>query len=360
MVAALASVLLLGVLILVHELGHFVVARWCGVRIVRFSIGFGRKIVGWTRGGTEYWLSWIPLGGYVKMAGEQHGERTQAPDEYLSKPVGTRAAIVAAGPFVNYLVALVSLWTVFVVGYPELLPEVGRVLEDMPASAAGLQEGDRILAVDGTSVPTWEAMTELIHASAGKPMRLRVARADAEVDVTLTPTRKDITDPFGRPKSVGLIGIGPSGAFETFHVGPIEAIGRTVHQHNEWVGQTLLALWSMATGRISVRESVTGPIGLLVLTSEAASMGIGPLLYLIALFSLSLAIFNVFPIPILDGGHLFFLLLEKLRGSPVSLNIQERAAQVSFVLLMTMVLFVCVNDVSRFGIVDRVMEWMGR
>jgi regulator of sigma E protease len=159
---------------------------------------------------------------------------------------------------------------------------------------------------------------------------------------------------------VGLIGIAPSGEFETRRVGPVSAIGRTIEQQNEWVGQTLLALWSMITGRIAMRDSVTGPIGILYLTSEAAQLGIAPLLYLISLFSLSLALFNVFPIPILDGGHLFFLLLEKLRGSPISVNIQERAAQVSFVLLMTMVLFICINDVSRFGLLDKVVEWIKR
>lgn len=360
MFAALISLLLLGLLVLVHELGHFLVARWCGVRILRFSIGFGPKILGWQRGGTEYWLSAVPLGGYVKMAGESRAEQTHAPDEYLSKPVGTRAGIVAAGPLVNYLVAVVSLWTVLVVGFPELLPVVGKVLDEMPAQAAGLRQGDRIRAVEGRTVATWTDMTKQIHASPDRPLFLRIERDEMVQDVTVIPQRKTITDPFGRPKDVGLIGIGPSGAFETFRVGPLTAIPRTFRQQNEWIGQTLLALWSMVTGRISVRESVTGPIGILVLTSEAATMGIGPVLYLVSLFSLSLALFNLFPIPILDGGHLFFLAVEQLRGSPVSVNVQERAAQVSFVLLMTLVLIVCVNDVNRYELVDKVLEWVRR
>lgn len=360
MVAALISVLLLGLLVLVHELGHFLVARWSGVRIVRFSIGFGPRILGWQRGGTEYWLSAIPLGGYVKMAGESRAEQSHAPDEYLSKSVGTRAGIVMAGPFVNYLVALVSLWTVFVVGFPELLPVVGKVVEEMPAHAAGLREGDRIRAVDGQAVASWTEMTKHIHTSPDRPLSLLVEREGAVQRVTVTPQRKDITDPFGRPQRIGLIGIGPSGTFETFRVGPLAAVRRTFQQQNEWIGQTLLALWSMGTGRLSVRDSVTGPIGILILTSEAAAMGIGPLLYLASLFSLSLALFNVFPIPILDGGHLFFLAVEKLRGNPVSVNVQERAAQVSFVLLMTLVLVVCVNDVNRYELVEKVLEWVRR
>lgn len=356
----LIAILILGFLVFVHEGGHFLVARWSGVRILRFSIGFGPKIASWRRGDTEYCLSWIPLGGYVKMAGEQREEQTHQPWEYLSKSIGTRARIVLAGPLVNYLVALLTLWIVFVVGFPELLPVVGKVAKDMPAAAAGLQTGDRIRTINATPVTTWEEMTAVIHDAPETPLTLNVERSGVLQVVTVTPKPKEITDPFGRPQRVGLIGISPSGEFETRRVGPLSAVGRTIQQQNEWVGQTLLALWSMITGRIAMRDSVTGPIGILYLTSEAAKLGFAPLLYLISLFSLSLALFNVFPIPILDGGHLFFLLLEKLRGSPVSVNIQERAAQVSFVLLMTMVLFICINDVSRFGLLDKVVEWIKR
>jgi len=360
MVTSLISVLLLGTLVLVHELGHLVVARWSGVRILRFSIGFGPKIASWRRGETEYWLSWIPLGGYVKMAGEQHGEESNQPWEYLSKSIGTRAKIVAAGPLVNYLVALASLWMVFIIGYPELLPVVGTVVNKMPAQDAGLRVGDRIRTIDSQDVRSWNDVTEVIHRALDHPLRLLVERDGTTQEMTVTPQRKVITDPFGQAKTVGLIGIAPSGAFESVRVGPLAAVGRTIQQQSEWFTQTMYALWSMATGRLSMRESVTGPIGILYLTAEAAAMGMGPLLYLISLFSFSLALFNVFPIPILDGGHLFFLLLEKLRGVPVSMNVQERAAQVSLVLIMTLVLIICVNDVNRFGLVEKVLQWVGR
>jgi len=350
------AILILGLLVFVHEAGHFVVARWSGVRILRFSLGFGPKIAAWRRGETEYCFSWIPLGGYVKMAGEQREEQTHQPWEYLSKSIGTRAKIVLAGPLVNYLVALLTLWVVFVIGYPELLPVVGKVADKMPAQAAGIQVGDRIQAIDNHPITTWEEMTDLIHTAPGRPLTIRLERSGHARTVRMTPEAKDLPDPFGRTKRVGLIGISPSGQFESRRVGPIVAIGRTIKQQNEWVSQTMLGLWSMLTGRIAMRDSVTGPIGILYLTSEAAQLGIAPLLYLLSLFSLSLALFNLFPIPILDGGHLFFLLLEKLRGSPVSINIQERAAQVSFVLLMTLVLFICVNDVNRFGLLDKLVQ----
>ena len=353
----LIAILLLGVLVFVHEAGHFLVARWSGVRILRFSLGFGPKVFGWRRGETEYCVSWIPLGGYVKMAGEQRAEQHHQPWEYLSKPIGTRALIVFAGPLVNYLTAILSLWVVFMVGYPELLPIVGQVAKEMPAQAAGLQEGDRIHAIDGWPIGTWEEMTELIHAAPGRPVTFQISRAGTVQDVEITPKLKSITDPFGRQKAVGLIGISPSGAFESRRVGPVAAFGRTIEQQNEWLAQTMFALWSLVTGKLSMQESMTGPIGILYLTSEAASMGVAPLLSLMSLFSLSLALFNLFPIPILDGGHLFFLAVEKLRGTPVSVNVQERAAQVSFVLLMTLVLIICVNDVNRFGLVDKVLGW---
>jgi len=360
MVSAIAAILVLGLLVVVHELGHLLVARWSGVRILRFSVGFGPRLLTWTRGFTEYAISAIPLGGYVKMAGEQRSEETAEPWDYLSKSVGTRAKIVVAGPFVNYLVALVSLWCVFVLGYPELLPVVGKVLEDMPAQAAGLQNGDRIVSVGGRSVRTWEEMTKLIYQAPEQPLTFVIERGPATQTLTVTPKAKAITNPLGRVTTVGLIGIAPKGTFASYRVGPIAAIGRTLKQQSEWTTQTLLALWSVFSGRLSMRDSMTGPIGILYLTSEAVRMGFTPLLYLVSLFSLSLALFNVFPIPILDGGHLFFLLLEKLRGKPVSINVQERSAQVSFVLLMTFVLIVCVNDVHRFGLLEKLSGWIHR
>lgn len=358
MIAFLLSIFILGLLVIVHEFGHFVVARRAGVRIICFSIGFGRKIFSWTRGETEYAVSAIPLGGYVKMAGEQRSDQSNEPWDYLAKPVGTRARIVFAGPVVNYLIALLCLWVVFVTGYPELLPVVGKVVKGMPAQAAGLQPRDRIQTVNGRPIRTWDEMTKIIHASANQPLTLQILRQGTRETKTVVPRPKMITDPFGSTKTVGLVGISPSGEFQATRVGPVVAIGRTIRQQNEWIGQTLLSLWSMMTGKVSMRDSVTGPIGIIYLTSEAVRLGLAPLLSLVSLFSLSLALFNVFPIPILDGGHLFFLALEKLRGTPVSLNIQERSAQVSFVLIVGLVLVICVNDVSRFGLLDKVLGWV--
>jgi regulator of sigma E protease len=344
----LVAILIIGLLILVHELGHFFVARWSGVRILCLSIGFGPKLMTWKRGQTEYALSAIPLGGYVKMAGEQEQERSRQPWEYLSQSIAARSRIIAAGPLMNYLTAVVALWVAFVAGYPELLPVVGGLSEGMPAQRAGLQIGDRIRAIDGESIETWDKMTELVSGAPGQVLTVTVERAGSAQTLPVTPALEKETDPFGRERSVGRIGITPSGDFVTIRLGPIESMMRTMTQHAEWLGQTLLGLWSMLTGRIPVRDSVTGPIGIIYLTSEAVRLGLGPLLYFVSIISLMLAFFNLFPIPVLDGGHLFFLALERLRGRPVSFKVQERAAQVSFALLMAFILFVCVNDVSRF------------
>ena len=354
----LISLGLLGFLVMVHEWGHMIVARYSGVRILKFSVGFGPRLFSWTRGHTEYALSLIPLGGYVKMAGEQQAERAQQPWEFLSKSIGTRAKVIFAGPCVNYLVGFLALWVVFVMGYPELLPVVGQTSEDMPARAVGLQEGDRIRAIDGVAVGTWDEMSENISKAADRPLILLVDREGTSRRVAVTPTAKEITDPLGHRRTVGLIGIQPKGEFTSVRFGPIAAVGRTIAQQWEWVMQTFQALGSMLTGRLSMRDSMAGPIGIVMLTSEAIKVGIVPMLFVGSLLSTSLAIFNLFPLPILDGGHLLFLALEKLRGRPVSINIQERAAQVSFLVLMTFILMVCINDVNRFGLLDKVVGWM--
>ena len=356
MVSMLISFLILGLLILVHEAGHFFVARLSGVRVERFSIGFGPQLFSWKRGHTVYALSAIPLGGYVKMAGEQEGEAKRRPYEFLSKSIGTRAGIIFAGPLVNYLTAILSLWIVFIVGFPELDPTVGRLIEDMPAQAVGLTEGDRILAIDGTEVSSWNAMTEIIHDSADRSIELTIDREGARQTIAIVPKEIETTDLYGRPITVGQIGIGPGGDVTPLRVGPVEAIKRTFSTHGKWTKSMGIALSSIVTGRMSMRESLTGPIGIIMLTSEALTLGITTLLYLVSLFSLSLAIFNVLPIPILDGGHLLWLGLEKLKGTPVSLNVQEVCSKISFALLLTLIVTVCVYDIQRYELWQKLVD----
>ncbi len=332
-----------GFLVLVHEVGHFLIARRMGVRILRFSIGFGPKIVGWCRGDTEYWLSWVPLGGYVKMAGEQRTDQPPQPGDYQEKSVGKRAIIVAAGPAVNYLVAWIVLWVFFMIGYPGVLPVVGEVTDGMPAQEAGLLTGDRILAIDARAVRTWDQMTAIIRKSPERAIQLRLKRNGRVLMLPIVPISEPVTGTKATVKTIGLIGIGAG----SYRAGPVEALGLSITTICDWTIQTLTSLVALVTRQMSMRETVTGPIGILHLTSEAARVGLGPLLYLTSLFSLSLAIFNVFPIPILDGGHLLFLAIEKLRGKPVSPTVQERAAMVSLAVLVSFVLMVSINDLQR-------------
>lgn len=354
----LISLGVLSVLILVHEAGHFVVARRLGVRVLQFAIGFGPVLARWKRGGVEYCLCLLPLGGYVKMAGEEERrDGAPSPDEFSSKPASVRALIIAAGPVVNALVSTLALWLVLMIGYPELLPSVGRVMDGMPAASAGLQAGDRITAIDGEPVATWEDLTRVVHRAPDRPLALAVDRGGAPVQLTVTPKRQEITDPFGRRTTVGLMGISPSGAFMTYRVGPLSALGKTLAKQVEFVQHTALSLWSLATGHVSMKESLTGPIGIAHMISEQARMGISPLLYLASLFSMSLAIFNLFPLPLLDGGHLLFLAIERLRGRPVSLRVQEKATQVSLACLLLLAAVVSINDLERLKVFEKLQQW---
>ncbi len=356
----LIAIFLIGLLVLVHELGHLFVAKRSGVRVLGFSVGFGRKLLAWRWGETEYSLSAIPLGGYVKMAGEQHSEQSSQPGDYLSKPIGTRALIVFAGPFVNYVMAIVSLWLMFVTGYPSRLPVVGQVVEDTPAQVAGLQPGDRIQAINGRPIPTWEEMTKIIYASPNQPLAFLIQREQTTQTVTITPKPKPGKDLFGRPKTIGLIGIVPGREIHIYRVGPLAAIGRTIQLQNEFIVQNFFGLWLVVTGQVSMRETMGGPIAIVYMTTEAVRDGLASTLSFIGVVSLCLSVFNLFPIPILDGGHLLFLAIEKLRGRPVSVNVQERSAQVSLVLLSMLVLIVCINDVNRFGLLEKVIGWVHR
>ncbi len=353
------SILVLGVLVLVHELGHFVVARWAGVTVERFAIGFGPKVLGWTRGGTEYCLRLLPLGGYVKMAGEQRAEAVGKPGEFSGQPIGVRARIVAAGPIVNYLTSTLTLWVVLVAGYPELLPVVGRLVDGMPAQAAGLAPQDHIVSVDGSPTRTWDELSDKVHAAPGRTVNLEVERQGQHLTIPITTKPQEMSDPFGGRRMVGMVGIAPSGAFGTYRVSPAKAVSETFVKQRQWTQQMFLSLWSLFRGRVKFQESFTGPIGIIYMTAEATRLGITPLLYLVSILSLSLAIFNFFPVPILDGGHLFYLAVEKLKGSPISLKAQEWAARVSFALLLALFALVCVNDLSRFGLIKRLMGWWG-
>lgn len=351
----------LSLLILVHELGHFIIAKKNGVRIERFALGFGPKLFSIKRKYTEYSICLIPLGGYVKMAGDEPQEkRAGAEWEYLSKSVWQRISIVFAGPFLNYVLAFLIFGLVFMIGNPLITTKIGDVLDEFPARTAGILKNDKIIIADGKTVKYWEELTEIIHNKTTGPLSLSVERKGRRLDFVIIPQVKEIKNIFGQKQKIGLIGIRPSE--ETIVVK--ENMGRAIYLS----GQKLLfitvitykALWLMATGAMSFKDSVTGPVGIFYITSEAAKTGFIYLLQIVAILSASLAIFNLLPIPVLDGGHILFLVIEKLRKKPLSYKTQERFTQVGIAVLVTLTVFAFYSDFSRFGWLDKISKFWGK
>ena len=343
--------LILSVLILVHEFGHFVMARRLGVRVDYFSLGFGPKIFGWKKGETEYRLSLVPVGGYVKMAGEEAAGASGVgePWEYLSKPVWAKASIVAAGPSVNYLMAFFLFFFIFATGNPQSSNKVGQVIENFPAETAGLKAGDRVLAVAGQATPYWEDVQRLIsnHLEGGT-LPFEVEREERRFTLSIVPKVVEQKDLLGKLQRRAAIGIYPSDEVIFVRYSIPEAAGKALNQLVSLTTMTLKALGKLVTGGLPMKESLTGPIGIFFITQKAARLGIPYLLQVCAILSASLAIFNFLPIPALDGGHLFFLGLEALKGRPISERVQELSRQVGFYFLIGLMVFVLYNDLIRW------------
>ena len=358
MTAWIAVLITLSFIIVVHEWGHFIVARLIGVKVERFSIGFGPKLLGLRRGDTEYCLCLFPFGGYVKMAGESDEEESPKPApkpkkwEYRGRSIGERIAIVMAGPAVNYLVGFLIFVVIFLVGAPILSTKIGKVMEDYPAARAGLKEGDRILAVNGRVMDNWEEVTEAIHSQTG-PIELKINRAGQTEAITIQPTVKEMTNLLGATVRVGMVGIAPSEEVETRRYPLPQAVARAGGRIYSLTHLTLQALWRIATGGLSVKESMTGPVGIFYLTSSVAQQGFIHLLQLVAILSTSLGIFNILPLPVLDGGHCLFLLIEKVKGSPVTFRTQEWLTRAGMALLLLLLVVVTYNDLVKFKIFDR-------
>jgi regulator of sigma E protease len=348
----------LSVLILVHELGHFILAKKHGVRIERFALGFGPKLFSIKRKYTEYSICLIPLGGYVKMAGDEPQEKHSGAEwEYLSKGVFQRISIVFAGPFLNYILAFFIFALVFIIGNPLITSRVGDVLGEFPAKTAGLLKNDKIIIADGKTVKYWEELTEIIHHKTTGPLSLTVERQGRRLDFVIIPQVKEIKNIFGQKQKIGLIGIRPTE--ETVVVK--ENIARAIYLSGQKLFYitviTYKALWLMATGAMSFKDSVTGPVGIFYITSEAAKTGFIYLLQIVAVLSASLAIFNLLPIPVLDGGHILFLIIEKLRKKPLSPKTQEQITRFGIAALITLTVFAFYSDFSRFGWIDKVSKF---
>ncbi len=443
----LALIVTLGILITFHEFGHFWVARRCGVKVLRFSVGFGKPLVRWQgKEGTEYVIAALPLGGYVKMLDEREGE---VPEEELNqafnrKPVGQRFAIVAAGPLANFLLAILAYWLLFVIGTSVPAPLVGEVQEDSPAALAGLQPGDevlrvgqrttsswqevglgllnhmgettqitlevqnqrdtssrllelqverflagqeqpdplaglgiqpwrpdvepilnniqnnspaqaaglqaqdRILAVNDEPVSNWQALVERLQANPGQALQLTLEREGRQLNLEVTPESRELAD--GR--RVGFIGAGvhmpewPAELLREERFGPVASIWKATEKTGEMSWLTLNAIGKMVTGLISP-TNLSGPITIARVASDSAKTGWESFISFLAYVSISLAILNLLPIPILDGGHLVYYTIEAIRGKPVSERTQEMAARFGLAILGSLMLMAFYFDLMR-------------
>jgi regulator of sigma E protease len=345
----IATIIVLGVLIFVHELGHFVMAKKSKVGVLTFSLGFGPKLFGKKIGETMYQISMVPLGGYVKMIGEEPGE-TIPPElqakSFSHQSVGKRLAIVFAGPFFNFLFALFAFAVIFMVGMPTLLPDVGEVKPEYPAYQAGLRPGDKILEANGGAVKRWEDLAKIIHDSAGVPLSLKVDRAGQTFQVSLVPQVSEQKNLFGDEVKVGLIGISPSGATFTERADPLTAVYRACLQTWRITELTVVSIVKIFEGKISAK-TIGGPILIAQLAGQQAKAGVLSLVIFMAVISINLLILNVLPIPILDGWHMLMFIVEGIIGRPVSLKLRERAQQVGLFLIILLMLLVFYNDLTR-------------
>lgn len=344
----LAAVVGLGVLIVFHEFGHFLLAKLSGVGVLTFSVGFGPKLWVKKKGETEYALSAFPLGGYVKMVGEDPEEEVKAVDlerSFAHKSLLKRTAIVAAGPGFNLLLAVFLLMVVFLFyGVPVLSNLVGAVEPDSPAAQAGIQKGDRIVAVDGQAVTAWDDLSSAIKQSGGQPLALRVQRSGEEVAMTVQPKKREVKNIFGELKEDWMIGIGSQVSIEKGDPGL--AVSKAFIQTYEYSKLTLIGLYKMITREVSPRN-LGGPILIAQMAGQQAQEGIGSFLAFLAVLSINLGVLNLLPVPVLDGGHLFFFAVEAIIGRPVSLKYREKAQQVGIFLLLLLMIFAFANDIFR-------------
>ncbi|HVN29668.1 MAG TPA: RIP metalloprotease RseP [Candidatus Binataceae bacterium] len=440
----LSAAVILAVLIIVHETGHFAMAKRLGVRVVRFSIGYPPKVWGVRRGETEYAIGLTPFGGYVRMLGEEVGEEPRSdelqnyvrevaldvletaeenrwnlpskdPDEKILalakrlEPSDTRVpevigrglkaeeadvmneigvrgsvaeaqtrlaehptpallqsfqkrsfptqklwkrfAIVLAGPVSNILFAPILMTFVFLWGVPIVMPIVGQAKEGLPAHAAGLLSGDRILAINGKPVDTWNDFSTEVKSGNGSPITLKISRGEGssatQSTLIITPKREDEMTAYGNKAPTWIIGVMPRGDEEYRTYGPVDAVERGVGQTVEMAGTLIIGIWQIVNGSTPVRQALGGPIMIAQMAGKEAHEGLSALLMFTVMLSLELGIINLLPVPLLDGGHLLFFAFEGLRGKPLQLRTREMALQVGLLLLVALMAFVIFNDISH-------------
>lgn len=360
--SGLAFVVVLGVLVFVHEFGHYAAARWRGVKVEVFSIGFGRAITSWEdKSGTTWKVAWLPLGGYVKLHGLERPD-TVAPEvragwiqgqTFHDKSVLSRAIVVAAGPIANFVLAAVLFALLFMsVGKEVALPVVADVMPGSSAAAAGLQSGDRIDAISGTPTPTFLDIQRIVSAHPGATLQLTVHRGDEERTLTVTIGTRTVDD-----MRIGLLGIS-SGKVAYHRLDPLTAVVQGAVQTWQVTADTVQGVAQMISGQRGTGE-LGGPLRIAQLSGQVAELGLASLLSFIAVLSVNLGLINLFPIPVLDGGHLLFYLAEVIYGRPVPAKAQEYGFRAGLALLAGLFVFATWNDLTHLGIVRWVSHLFG-
>jgi regulator of sigma E protease len=343
-------VIVLGVLIFFHELGHFLCAKAFGVGVEKFSLGFGPKIVGKTIGRTEYRLSAIPLGGYVKMVGEQPDAEIDPVDLPLSfthKNVFQRMLIVASGPAFNFVLAVLIFFAIFsVAGIMVIKPIVGEVKPGSPAAAAGFLPKDRILQIDETPLESWSEMAERITESHGVELNFVIDRSGSLLKLRVKADKETTPNIFGEDKERYVIGVTASGDAVSKRLNPVEAFAESLRRTYEIAELTVVSVVKLIEGVIPA-DTIGGPILIAQVAGEQAAEGILNLLFFIAIVSINLGILNLLPVPVLDGGHILFFLIEAVFRKPLSIRTREIAQQIGIFLLMMLMVFAFYNDIMR-------------
>ncbi len=351
-ISIFALIILLGVLIFVHELGHFLAAKRAGVGVEKFSLGFGPKLFGKKIGETEYLLSLIPLGGYVKLAGESEGEIPpggEASHYFNKRSVYVRFAIVAAGPLFNLLLAVLIFSAVGMIGLPVLTAKIGGFTEISPANEAGIRQGDIVLAIDGREVSRWDRMAEIIRKSGGKELALSVLRGEERREITIKPRAIIGKNIFGEEMETYVIGITPAPDTVVERANPVAAVYRGFVQTWNMTKLTVLTVVKMVQGIVSPK-TLGGPILIAQIAGSQVKEGLIPFILFMAVLSINLAILNLLPVPVLDGGHLLFFLIEMIRGREIGIKWRERAQQVGLALIVMLMLFVIFMDIERLNL----------
>jgi regulator of sigma E protease len=346
--------IVLGIMVFIHELGHFLMAKYFNVKVLKFALGFGPKIAGRQLGETEYSVRYIPLGGFVKMLGENdeddESEKILSEDEkraFNKQPVVKRIAIVAAGPIFNLILALFLFSASYLISGDEVrTTEVGQVTENLPAFKAGIKQGDIITSVDGEPIISWEDLKSIVQDKVGKPMTMTVKRQSEVIHVTITPEETKTENEFGETIKAAQIGIVSAGKYEHIGYNPLQAIDQGFKATWKWIKLTCLVVVKLFEGVVSVK-TLGGPLMMGQLTGELVQHNIGYLVPFVAIISINLGILNLFPIPILDGGLIFFLLVELIMGRPLSIKKRELAQKIGFSLLIALMVLVFYNDILR-------------